>query len=445
MRTHVPRRPPNSALVWLIAVAAALSGGWFAHRASLRFHLRRFDVVRAGVLYRSAQPTVGGMLRLVEAQGAKTIVCLRREDAPLRGGLLDASQPSGPLESSFVARLGATHLLWYMGGEAHWPWFSGEQFEMFFRLMDEPANFPVAVHCIGGRHRTGTFVALYRLEYDRWDVDAALREMYAFEFGQPAPIQDHNLRTYWPRPVPDAETWTALCATFAEVIGPAGDYAELVRRLRTLRDNPRVEAALTDYITKQRPLALCLAQRAVDLPSDPLAPLVCRQAVDHLLRDDAPADDWAAAAALVADLGEPRQQRILLDILRSEPRTGPPSPRYQAVARGVTNRFVPNRIAFLRPLLDDPRPRPEPAAVHEIGEQTRPYRYCDTAVARLCTILDLHSVIAPELWEQSRQLFLEWFAQHPDAVRPARLGESAAELGERDRGAAVEDRDDYRR
>jgi protein tyrosine/serine phosphatase len=66
-----------------------------------------------------------------------------------------------------------------MGAEAFWPWFSPEQFEAFFELMDDPTNFPVAVHCIGGRHRTGTFVALYRLEYQRWNVEDAQREMYA--------------------------------------------------------------------------------------------------------------------------------------------------------------------------------------------------------------------------------------------------------------------------
>jgi hypothetical protein len=428
----------------LIALTAAVAAGWLAHRASLRVHLRRFAVVQEGVLYRSAQPTAGGVLQLVEGLGVKTVVCLRRELPQLCRGFLDPRQPSGPAEGDLVTRLGATHRRWLMGGEAHWPWFSGQQFEDFFRLMDEPANFPVAVHCIGGRHRTGTFVALYRMEYDRWDVDAAVREMYSFNFGNPAPIQDHNLRTYWPRPRPETEQWTALRTTFADSIGPSSDYAAFIRRLRALRETPRIEAALQHYIAAQRPLALALAQRVVDDPGDPLVPLVCQQAIACLRRDDVPADDWSVAAALVADFGTAPQQRVVLDILQREPHADPPSPKYHAVVRGVTNRFTPNRIAFLRPLLDDARPRPEPTAVYRLGEQTWPGRYCDTAVARLCTILDLYGVSGPEQWDQSRELFWQWFAEHPEAMRLVRLGESAVQIRS-DREAAMEDRDDYRR
>ena len=71
----------------------------------------------------------------------KTVISFRREDSWLRRGLSDVFTDSGPLESDFVARSGAGPLRWPMGGEAFWPFFRGEQFEAFFRLMDDPANF----------------------------------------------------------------------------------------------------------------------------------------------------------------------------------------------------------------------------------------------------------------------------------------------------------------
>ena len=62
-----------------------------------------------------------------------------------------------------------------MGKEWCWPWFTPWQFDEFFKLLDDPANLPLAVHCMGGRHRTGTFSALYRLEYDGWPIERVTR------------------------------------------------------------------------------------------------------------------------------------------------------------------------------------------------------------------------------------------------------------------------------
>ena len=45
--------------------------------------------------------------------------------------------------------------------------------------MDDPANYPVLVHCFAGIHRTGAYMAVYRMEIDRWDNDAALDELRA--------------------------------------------------------------------------------------------------------------------------------------------------------------------------------------------------------------------------------------------------------------------------
>jgi protein tyrosine/serine phosphatase len=48
--------------------------------------------------------------------------------------------------------------------------------------MDDPANFPVLVHCFAGIHRTGAYVAVYRMEHDRWTNAEALDELRAFGY-----------------------------------------------------------------------------------------------------------------------------------------------------------------------------------------------------------------------------------------------------------------------
>lgn len=436
-------RPRYAWLVWSLLALVGLGAGIGLARFGLwNFHLKRFDVVKEGVLYRSAQPTEHGFHVLVERFGVRSIACLRRENAPVRQDLWDFSDPSGEDESDTVSRLGARFLHWPMGGEAYWPWFSGQQFDDFFRLMDEPANFPIAVHCIGGRHRTGTFVALYRLEYQRWSIEDALREMYTFDFGEPAPVQDHNLRTYVPRPLPDEAEWSALRSQLGSQFAVA-DFGEFVGKIRRARGQSVVEKALANYLRTGQPFALCLAQRLIDSPSDPLVTHVLPWAEVTLRNENASPRDLAAAVGLVADFGQPAQQSFLLQLLTREPLAGPPSPRYQALVQGVTGRYRANRIPYLLPILKDERPRVEPTAMQQVDGTTRHSRYCDTAVARLCTILDRWGVLAPSQWEDRRQLYLGYLAEHPEALRLTQLGKHPYDA-QSDPAARIEDRDDYR-
>jgi protein tyrosine/serine phosphatase len=62
--------------------------------------------------------------------------------------------------------------------------------EAFLRLVNDPANRPVFVHCVGGRHRTGVMTAVYRMTGEGWTADRAYAEMKTFRFegflGHPA-------------------------------------------------------------------------------------------------------------------------------------------------------------------------------------------------------------------------------------------------------------------
>jgi protein tyrosine/serine phosphatase len=52
----------------------------------------------------------------------------------------------------------------------------------FLQIVNDQANWPVFVHCAGGRHRTGAMVAVYRMTMDRWTVDQAYKEMKQYDF-----------------------------------------------------------------------------------------------------------------------------------------------------------------------------------------------------------------------------------------------------------------------
>ena len=52
----------------------------------------------------------------------------------------------------------------------------------FLALVNDPKNWPVFVHCHGGRHRTGVMTAIYRMAVDGWDVQRAYAEMRQYGF-----------------------------------------------------------------------------------------------------------------------------------------------------------------------------------------------------------------------------------------------------------------------
>ena len=53
----------------------------------------------------------------------------------------------------------------------------------FLALVNDPANQPVYVHCMGGRHRTGVMTAIYRITGEGWAPLQAFNEMKQFKFG----------------------------------------------------------------------------------------------------------------------------------------------------------------------------------------------------------------------------------------------------------------------
>jgi protein tyrosine/serine phosphatase len=57
-----------------------------------------------------------------------------------------------------------------------------DQTEYFLRLANDQTNWPVFVHCKGGRHRTGQLTAIYRITHDGWTAAQAYEEMKKYDF-----------------------------------------------------------------------------------------------------------------------------------------------------------------------------------------------------------------------------------------------------------------------
>lgn len=57
-----------------------------------------------------------------------------------------------------------------------------DQTAEFLKLVNDPANWPVYVHCKGGRHRTGQMTAIFRITHDGWTSEQAYQEMKKYDF-----------------------------------------------------------------------------------------------------------------------------------------------------------------------------------------------------------------------------------------------------------------------
>jgi tyrosine-protein phosphatase SIW14 len=118
-------------------------------------------------LYRGAQPREPGLLELKKL-GITTIVDLRQED-PARVGWEETKSES--LGIRFV------HI-----GVNGWTPPTNEQIAQFLSIFRDNPQEKVFVHCRFGDDRTGVFVAVYRMAFEKLPPDQALKEMYHFGF-----------------------------------------------------------------------------------------------------------------------------------------------------------------------------------------------------------------------------------------------------------------------
>jgi tyrosine-protein phosphatase SIW14 len=154
----------RSALAILVAVSSAIPTAAAPGVNASTIRIDNFGRVNA-YYYRGAQPQ-GRDYADLAALGVKTVIDLQR-DGPRN-------------EGSLVEKAGMKFYRIPMTGRVP-P--TPEQQALFLKIINDPANQPVFVHCAVGRHRTGVMTALYRMTHDGWTGDQAFQEMKRYEFG----------------------------------------------------------------------------------------------------------------------------------------------------------------------------------------------------------------------------------------------------------------------
>jgi protein tyrosine/serine phosphatase len=125
--------------------------------------LENFGVVD-GRIYRGAQPGKDDY-RALAALGVTTVIDLR----------LDAKSSS----RGYAEAAGLKYLNIGIDGQGQ-P--TDGDVVAFLKALDENPTAKVYVHCAGGRHRTGSMIAVYRMVRDGWTLERAYQEMLAYDF-----------------------------------------------------------------------------------------------------------------------------------------------------------------------------------------------------------------------------------------------------------------------
>jgi len=116
-------------------------------------------------IWRGAVPSDRALEELA-AQGIKTVIDLRFES------------PNRKHEEQTATHLGLKYVHLPIGfGKA-----SCEQAISFLKVVSNPTNLPVFVHCHQGADRTGTLIGIYRIFVQNWTFDQTYKEMRSYHF-----------------------------------------------------------------------------------------------------------------------------------------------------------------------------------------------------------------------------------------------------------------------
>jgi protein tyrosine/serine phosphatase len=170
----------------------------YVHYRDCYTHRKRLREVVPGVLYRSGQLTAEGFADTVARFGIRTIVNVQ-DDYPDPAIETSYFKRTTVRESELCRRLGvrfvfiAPDLISRRLIPAHRP----VAIEQFLAVMDDPANYPVLLHCRAGLHRTGVLTTIFRMEYQGWSHRDALEELRRNGFGEyPSTAANDYIKQY---------------------------------------------------------------------------------------------------------------------------------------------------------------------------------------------------------------------------------------------------------
>ena len=127
-----------------------------------------FETITEGKVYKSGVIPPNELASYINKYHIKSVVDLR---FPGTGD--DVNNPEIPAEltaeKEAIAKIKGVN--YFNNGSDQVP--VQKNLDSYFKIMDNPANYPVLIHCYHGIGRAEMYSALYRIEYENWTNEQA--------------------------------------------------------------------------------------------------------------------------------------------------------------------------------------------------------------------------------------------------------------------------------
>lgn len=174
----------------LLFVLALLFGGKYVYDMNINHN---FETITEGKVYKSGVIPPDELESYVKKYKIKSIVDLR---FPGTGDNVNNPEDAAELEAEKIAIAKINGVNYFNDGSDQVP--TNDNLNLFYKIMDNPANYPVLIHCYHGVGRAELYSAVYRIEYENWDKDKArtstriLTKWSSFDLGKPKGDFLHN-------------------------------------------------------------------------------------------------------------------------------------------------------------------------------------------------------------------------------------------------------------
>src|SRR5574343_627968 len=167
----------------IVVLAALIFGKSYVYDYKINHNL---ETITEGKVYKSGVIPPDELPEYIKKYNIKSVVDLR---FPGTGD--DVNNPEIPAEltaeKEAIAKIPGVN--YFNNGSDQVP--AKKNLDYFFKIMDDPKNYPVLIHCYHGVGRAEIYSAIYRIEYENWDRDKArtstrfLTKWSAFDLGKP--------------------------------------------------------------------------------------------------------------------------------------------------------------------------------------------------------------------------------------------------------------------
>lgn len=187
MSTNIKR------IIVVVLVLAAGFGGKYYYDMNINHN---FETITEGKVFKSGVIPPNEIEAYVKKYHIKSIVDLR---FPGTGDLVNNPEIPAELtaEKEAIAKIPGVN--YFNDGSDQVP--KQENLNIFFKIMDDKANYPVLIHCYHGVGRAEMYSALYRIEYENMDKDVArtstrfLTKWSSFDLGKAKGDYLHTYKT----------------------------------------------------------------------------------------------------------------------------------------------------------------------------------------------------------------------------------------------------------